>query len=728
VEVDLSKIERKKVEKKPVFKKEEEEEEVTALTAKEKTKKAKRPVEENLRSSPSKAQENLQRPSQKTMAYSVATEPLITVSRQSAGDTKERKVKGEPLRRTKQPTTVSSSQRVFRTSKASDSLQGPDKMEDMEEDAMNIGPDEPTPSRWQATAASLADSRMASSLHKSPASAATDVEDDLREKIEGPEQDKDVFNSQEPIASTSAQDPYVLRGPRLVLNDASSIIHLSSPIAVGRKGHHHHRERDKSRRKTFAGFPSVPHIDLAGLAKRPSQAAESKSLPTRPIMPAHAIPMSLSARLRAKERKTRRATFTPPSHLRHSVTSSSYSGTPPSDRPNIPIDLLSPATTRIILQKGVEAALKELEANHGFSTVVVERVWTAQGMDLQKADETLLRMRLAAERAAEDSLDGMEEDVIDNTQKFLPTPPPQRQPDFEDQNKYTPPVRTKAFVYRRLSEHKRFKEASEQERDAMLMTAGMVGTSPLGAWTAVIDDDAEVPTELDLVEKKGEEWGNQKANNTYRRRTGMMQAPAAPVANLRADGKSSVSPTRQVDAAQPSSSTLDPRRKADKSTWPVQKPRPPPKVASSQSKPVAKPSTKDPAPRISQPNPTSVSSQSKPISSSSSSESATTPNIAPPTTKPSEPTWTAEDKQALNSQNKVELERLAKKFGRDAVRKMFLEASAKVSTPALSPSTPIWTSEDEQALRSRKKTDLDRLAEKFGSDAVRKKFLQVLKK
>ncbi|KIJ25282.1 hypothetical protein M422DRAFT_38863 [Sphaerobolus stellatus SS14] len=39
----------------------------------------------------------------------------------------------------------------------------------------------------------------------------------------------------------------------------------------------------------------------------------------------------------------------------------------------------------------------------------------------------------------------------------------------------------------------------------------------------------------------------------------------------------------------------------------------------------------------------------------------------------------------------------------------------------------VWSEEDQQALRSRSKAEFDRLAIRFGKDAVRKKFLEVMK-
>ncbi|KIJ31835.1 hypothetical protein M422DRAFT_53212 [Sphaerobolus stellatus SS14] len=69
-----------------------------------------------------------------------------------------------------------------------------------------------------------------------------DVEQDFRQEV-------DVFQSQEPVASTSAHDSYMLSGQHLLLPETYSVVHPSSPI-VNKKESQHRGTRDSPRQPT----------------------------------------------------------------------------------------------------------------------------------------------------------------------------------------------------------------------------------------------------------------------------------------------------------------------------------------------------------------------------------------------------------------------------------------------------------------------------------------------
>ncbi|KAF8589749.1 hypothetical protein K439DRAFT_1612547 [Ramaria rubella] len=280
----------------------------------------------------------------------------------------------------------------------------------------------------------------------------------------------DVFESHTPIASSSNHDPYVLRTDHLPPSSvsAASRVRIGSPL-------HHRVSRDPTRRRTFHGlrsYSSLPSIDLAEkLTKRSSTRSPALSwtrAPSNEIQTSAPIehisrPLLTAPERRLAHRRPPRASVIP-------ITTDSAT------QHIVPIsyDELSSSTLNLIVKTGLTAIFKRMEENHGFSADVVRRAWFQQKMDLNATDKLLLRMRIAAENASRSDTDEYEHYDLPASK---PTERVQNETgtlDVEvalakqsavshDTNDYTPPARSRAGHYRRLSEEGRLAEARQHE-------------------------------------------------------------------------------------------------------------------------------------------------------------------------------------------------------------------------------------------------------------------------
>lgn len=260
----------------------------------------------------------------------------------------------------------------------------------------------------------------------------------------------DVFSNQEATALTTTPDCYVLNTSHLTEPQTSfaSSDSPSSSIPVKKIS-----QRDlKSRRRTFGGVSSgLPHINL--LTKLPKRRTAGSSIP---LLRRNSLPaVSKISHLIASDHKARPITYT---HAHNELSA---------DQAHV-LTKLSPASYSLILGAGLDTLFKQLEENHGFSQEVIQRIWTAQNMDFHATDRMLLRMRIAAEEAAAQTDSEGETNRVpvaassSSLRRERESAESVREP-AEPRDEYTPPAKTKALKYQRLSEHKRHNERMEQE-------------------------------------------------------------------------------------------------------------------------------------------------------------------------------------------------------------------------------------------------------------------------
>ncbi|KAF8514701.1 hypothetical protein BU17DRAFT_94213 [Hysterangium stoloniferum] len=271
----------------------------------------------------------------------------------------------------------------------------------------------------------------------------------------------DVFKNT-PRVSRDGCEQYALKAPYLPGPSTASSDQTQPSSPTPRRG----AQRDKLRRRTFNGLKSrssLPNIDLmAKLGERAStrtpafnwtkrSAYENKSLVL------HSSTRSLPVKtLKATRRTSSPSTIALPSDF---------------DDNDLPKSLIamSPLSYNHIFRTGINTILKQLESNHGFSADVIRRAWISQNMDLHATDKLLLRMRIAAEKASliEDAdvfPGGITTDRIakgthvgssgQNISVLTPA--------SDVESDYTPPPRSKAEEYRRLSAQDRFPRFTHQ--------------------------------------------------------------------------------------------------------------------------------------------------------------------------------------------------------------------------------------------------------------------------